>query len=76
MNAEQIADKIYDDLKQNVIEWASQNGKARYSPNGGYAEYPTDPENYIENLVEELSKELYDRFHDDKALSIGLYEIF
>ena len=31
MNSKEIADNIYDDLKQNVIEWAEVNGQLRHS---------------------------------------------
>ena len=76
MNSKEIADNIYDDLKQNVIEWAEVNGKLRHSPNGGYTEYPIRPSDYIDELVDEVARYLYDKFYDDEQLNDILYETF
>ena len=76
MNSKEIADNIYDDLKQNVIEWAEVNGQLRHSPNGGYTEYPIRPSDYIDELVDEVVKLLYDKFYDDEQLNDILYETF
>ena len=76
MNSKEIADNIYDDLKQNVIEWAEVNGKLRHNPNGGYTEYPIRPSDYIDELVDEVARHLYDKFYDDEQLNNILYETF
>ena len=76
MNSKEIADNIYDDLKQNVIEWAEVNGQLRHSPNGGYTEYPIRPSDYIDELVDEVARDLYDKFYDDEQLNDILYETF
>ena len=76
MNSKEIADNIYDDLKQNVIEWAEVNGQLRHSPNGGYTEYPIRPSDYIDELVDEVARQLYDKFYDDEQLNNILYETF
>ena len=76
MNSKEIADNIYDDLKQNVIEWAEVNGQLRHNPNGGYTEYPIRPSGYIDELVDEVAKLLYDKFYDDEQLYDILYETF
>ena len=76
MNSKEIADNIYDDLKQNVIEWAEVNGKLRHSPNGGYTEYPIRPSDYIDELVDEVARHLDDKFYDDEQLNDILYETF
>ena len=75
MNTREVADKIYDDLRQKIFEWKEENAIARFgSTPDDYRNHSLGATEYSYKLLRELTSELISRFADDGELNETWYK--